>query len=320
MKVLVTGAAGFIGSHVVDRLLARGDEVVGLDNFDPYYSAEEKKRNLWNALSSEHFRLVEADVADPSALTTALLPYFFDAVVHLAAKVGIRTSFDDPLGFSHTNVLGTHAVLELARAKGARTFIFGSSSSVYGDAAPVPFLESEPAPEPISPYAATKRAGELLCEAHQRIHGGSVLCLRFFSVYGPRQRPDLAIRKFSTLIAAGQPVVVFGDGTTERDYTWIGDIVNGVLAAVDRGARGKEEFQIINLGAGRATKLLRLVELIGEALGRTPDIVKLPPQRGDVGRTLADLAKARRLLSYEPMVSIELGIPRMIRPAGSVSP
>src|ERR1051326_7681119 len=172
MRVLVTGAAGFIGSTLTDRLLARGDDVVGVDDFDLYYPVEEKKQNLLDALTNDRFRLVQADVANPAALNAALLPYSFDAVVHLAAKVGVRSSFDHPLGDFHTHLLGTHAVLELARAKGAGTIIFASSSSVYGNSAELPFRESEPAPEPISPYAATKRAGELLCEAHQRMHGG----------------------------------------------------------------------------------------------------------------------------------------------------
>jgi UDP-glucuronate 4-epimerase len=310
--VAVTGAAGFIGSHVVERLLDRGDTVLGLDNFDPFYAPQEKRANLTRASGSPRFRLTEVDVADGAALRAALdaYPLPLDAVVHLAAKAGVRPSIADPVGYARTNVLGTQALLSEAHGRGIRRFVFASSSSVYGNTAAVPFSESAAAADPVSPYAATKRAGELLCRAHQHLYGGSVLCLRLFTVYGPRQRPDLAIRKFATLMSAGKPIPLFGQGFSERDYTWIDDIVDGAVAALDRTARTPREFEIVNLGGSRATDLRRLVQLLSDALGVRPVIEQLPPQPGDVERTWADISKAEALLGYRPAVPIEEGIQR----------
>jgi UDP-glucuronate 4-epimerase len=311
-RILVTGAAGFIGSHLVERLLARGDEVVGVDNFDPFYSPEEKRRNLSVALANPGFRLVEADCAELSALETALDGESFDVVVHLAAKAGVRPSILDPLGYARANLTGTQAVLELARRRGVSRFVFASSSSVYGNNPKVPFAEDDPVERPISPYAATKRAGELLCHTYHHLHGMGVIALRFFTVYGPRQRPDLAIRKFTTLMLRDEPIPFFGDGSTERDYTWIDDILQGVVAAIDRTARVPGEYAIINLGESRTTSLARLVELIGEALGIEPRLERLPLQPGDVRRTFADVSRARNLLGYEPTTPVEVGIPRFV--------
>jgi UDP-glucuronate 4-epimerase len=312
MHVGVTGAAGFIGSHVVERLLERGDSVLGIDNFDPFYSPEEKRANLERATASPRFRLAEVDVAEGAALGATLdaHPYPLDALVHLAAKAGVRPSIADPVGYVRANILGTQTLLGEAQRRGIRRIVFGSSSSVYGNSATVPFSESAAAVQPVSPYAATKRAGELLCVAHHHLYGGSVLCLRFFTVYGPRQRPDLAIRKFATLMTAGKPIPLFGEGGTERDYTWIDDIVNGVVAALDRSARMPREFEIVNLGGNRATSLLRLVQLLSDALGVRPTVERLPPQPGDVDRTWADISKAHQLLGYRPAVAIEEGIQR----------
>lgn len=312
MRTLVTGAAGFIGSHLVERLLARGDQVVGVDNFDPFYSPVEKRTNLAMACASERFQLVEADVCDGEAILAAVDHDPPDAIVHLAAKAGVRPSIADPSGYVRANVVATQAVLDLARRLTVRRVVFGSSSSVYGNAAKVPFAEDESAVEPISPYAATKRAAELLCAVHHQLYGGSMLCLRFFTVYGPRQRPDLAIRKFCTLMAQGRPIQMFGDGTMARDYTWIEDILVGVLAATDRGAVVPDEYQVINLGGSRTTDLRRLVGLLAEALGVTPVVEHLPPQPGDVVCTWADVSKARRLLDYRPGTSIQEGIPRFV--------
>jgi UDP-glucuronate 4-epimerase len=253
MHVGVTGAAGFIGSHVVERLLERGDSVLGVDNFDPFYSPQEKRANLARAVASPRFRLAEMDVADGAGLRAALdaHPHPLEAFIHLAAKAGVRPSIADPVGYARANVLGTQALLGEAQRRGIRRIVFASSSSVYGNSTAVPFSETASAVDPVSPYAATKRAGELLCVAHQHLHGGSVLCLRFFTVYGPRQRPDLAIRKFATLMTAGQAIPLFGAGSTERDYTWIDDIVEGVVAALDRSARTPEELDRERGGAAR---------------------------------------------------------------------
>jgi UDP-glucuronate 4-epimerase len=233
-SILLTGAAGFIGSHVAERLLAAGASVVGVDNFDPFYDPAEKRANLEPSLAHDAYAFIEADCADPASLESKLdaLPGGgrFDVVVHLAAKAGVRPSIEDPGGYVRANLVATQAMLDLARRRGIDRFVFGSSSSVYGNNEKVPFSEADPVDRPISPYAATKRAGELLCHSHHHLYGTAVHCLRFFTVYGPRQRPDLAIRKFATLMLRGQEIPMFGDGTTERDYTWVDDIVAGVEA------------------------------------------------------------------------------------------
>ena len=309
-RVLLTGAAGFIGSHLAERLLARGDTVIGVDNFDPFYDPAEKRRNLTTATRDDKFALVEADCADLDAVEAALEGRDFDVVVHLAAKAGVRPSIEQPMAYARANLTGTQAMLELARRRGVGRFVFGSSSSVYGNNPKVPFSEADPVDHPISPYAATKRAGELLCHAYHHLYGTGVIALRFFTVYGPRQRPDLAIRKFGTLMLRGEEIPMFGDGTTERDYTWVDDILDGVVAAMDRTAAVPGEFRIINLGESRTTELHRLIALIGDALDVEPRIRRLPPQPGDVERTFADVALARALLGYDPSTPVEVGIPR----------
>jgi UDP-glucuronate 4-epimerase len=312
-RILVTGAAGFIGSHLVERLLARGDEVVGIDNFDPFYSPEEKRRNLLDAGRNPGFRLVEADCADGAALEAALGDARFAAIVHLAAKAGVRPSIEQPAAYTRANIVATQTMLELARRRGIERFVFGSSSSVYGNTERAPFSEQDAADRPISPYAATKRAGELLCHTYHHLYGTGVVALRFFTVYGPRQRPDLAIRKFATLMLAGQPVPMFGDGTMERDYTWIDDILQGVLAALDLTREQPGGYEIINLGESRTTTVLRLIELLARALGTEPSIERRPLQPGDVQRTCADVSRARQRLGYRPGTSIEDGIPRFVQ-------
>jgi UDP-glucuronate 4-epimerase len=313
-SVLLTGAAGFIGSHVAERLLAAGASVVGVDNFDPFYDPAEKRANLGTALTDPSFRFVEADCADPASLDAGLdrLPgdVRFDVVVHLAAKAGVRPSIEDPGGYVRANLVATQVLLDVARRRGIGRFVFGSSSSVYGNNRKVPFSEGDPVDRPISPYAATKRAGELLCHAHHHLYGTAVHALRFFTVYGPRQRPDLAIRKFATLMLHGEEIPMFGDGSTERDYTWVDDIVDGVAASVRRTAAEPGEFQVINLGGNQTTPLARLIELMGGALGIEPRVRRLPLQPGDVERTFADVSRAGELLGYRPAVPIEEGIPR----------
>ena len=314
MKVIVTGAAGFIGSHLVDRLLARGDRVVGVDSFDTFYDPAIKRRNLEGALAGGGFALAEADIRDLQAMGDAVRRAGgegADAIVHLAARAGVRPSIAQPALYADVNVNGTVQVLELARALGVRRFVFGSSSSVYGNAPRVPFSESDPVDAPISPYAATKRAGELICHTYRHLHGLSIACLRFFTVYGPRQRPDLAIHSFARRMAAGEPVPLFGDGSSQRDYTYVDDIVDGIEGAL-AFTEGEPRFEIFNLGESRTTTLRRLVELLSGALGVEPRIEWKPPQPGDVERTFADVSRARRVLGYAPRVPVEDGIPRFV--------
>ena len=309
MKVIVTGGAGFIGSHLCTRLLERGDEVVAVDSFDAFYDPAVKRANVRALAQSHRFRLVEGDVRDPAALAAAGAA---DVVVHLAARAGVRPSIEQPLLYSQVNLDGTTAVLEHARAAGIRRFVFGSSSSVYGNAARVPFRETDPVDHPLSPYAATKRAGELLCHTYHHLFGLSVVCLRFFTVYGPRQRPDLAIHKFGRLMLEGKPVPMFGDGSTERDYTYVDDIVQGIEGAVAFTGRDEPAFEIVNLGESRTTSLARLIELLGSALGVEPEVQRHPAQPGDVARTFADVTRARELLGYRPTTAVEEGIPRFV--------
>jgi len=310
-RVLVTGAAGFIGSHVAERLVARGDEVVGLDNFDAFYPRAVKEANVAALCRGPRFRLVEGDIRDATVVADLVTPE--TVTVHLAARAGVRPSLEEPAVYASVNIEGTAVLLEAARRAGARRFVFGSSSSVYGDTAPVPFSEEWPALLPISPYAATKRAGELLCATFVQLYGLRVIALRFFTVYGPRQRPDLAIHKFTRLIAAGRAVPFFGDGASERDYTYIDDIVAGVLAAVDWTAAPESALEIVNLGESRTTRLDALVALIARAVGREARLERLPAQPGDVRRTCADVRKAARILGYRPATTVEDGIPRFVR-------
>jgi UDP-glucuronate 4-epimerase len=312
-RVLLTGAAGFIGSLLAERLLEAGATVIGVDNFDPFYDPAEKRRNLATALRHPRFRLLELDCADLPALEAALDDTDFDVVVHLAAKAGVRPSIQDPVSYMRANVVATQALLELARRRDVGRFVFGSSSSVYGNTGQVPFSETQPVDRPISPYAASKRACELLCHTHHHLYGMGVLSLRFFTVYGPRQRPDLAIRKFATLMLRGEPIPMFGDGATERDYTWVDDILDGVTAAIDRTRTVPGELELINLGGSRTTSLARLIQLIGDALDVEPTIQRLPMQPGDVVRTWADVSRAEEILGYRPSTPIEEGIPRFAR-------
>jgi len=310
-RVLVTGAAGFLGSHVADALVARGEDVIGLDNFDAFYPRAVKEQNLAGLKAHSRFRFVEGDIRDGATVRGLLAPG--DVVIHLAAKAGVRPSLEDPQGYVSTNVDGTTSMLNAAQAAGVKAFILAGSSSVYGDSAPAPFREDFPALDPISPYAATKRACELITSTFVHLYGMRAISLRFFTVYGARQRPDLAIHKFTRLIASGQTVPMFGDGSMERDHTYIDDIVQGVLAARDWVASGGAAFEIVNLGESATTRLDRLIELIGAALGKTPVIERRPMQPGDVQRTNADIGKARALLGYQPATKVEDGIPKFVR-------
>jgi len=313
-RILVTGAAGFIGSHVCEALLARGDEVIGLDNFDPFYARPVKERNLEGLRRTAGFRFVEADIVRDGLPLDGV-----SVMLHLAARPGVRPSLEDPASYSETNVTGTVRVFEAVRRAGIRRIVFGSSSSVYGDATPAPFAEDAPAAWPISPYAASKRAGELMAQAFAHLYGLQIACLRFFTVYGPRQRPDLAIHRFTRLIAAGQPVRMHGDGSSERDYTYITDCVDGVLSAVEwtgrprPGAGAGGVAEAINIGGGERVRLDRLIDLIGRTLRRDVRIERHGDQPGDVRLTAADLRRAERELGYRPTVGIEEGIRQFVR-------
>jgi len=312
MRILVTGAAGFIGSCLVDRLLEGGHEVVGVDDLDPFYSPELKRFYLADALARPGFRLMEGDIREPETWERAS-GISFDAVVHLAALAGVRPSIQDPVRYQEVNVGGTQRALEFARRRGIRRFLFASSSSVYGDRGEAPFSEDDRVEEPISPYAATKRAGELLCHTYHHLFDLDVLCLRFFTVYGPRQRPDLAIHKFARLVARGEPIPRYGDGSSRRDYTYVDDVLQGVLGALDYLGRNEDVYEIVNLGESETVRLSRLIELIGEAMGTEPEVRALPEQPGDVRQTFADVSKARRLLGYEPTTPIGEGIERFVK-------
>ncbi|MBP9199341.1 MAG: NAD-dependent epimerase/dehydratase family protein [Gemmatimonadales bacterium] len=309
-RVLLTGAAGFIGSHLAEHLLRRGDEVVGIDNFDPFYPRAVKERNLATARAMRGFQFQERDLLDTAALGALLTPA--TVVVHLAAKAGVRPSLEDPAGYVRANIAGTQSLVDAARAAGVTRFVFGSSSSVYGDDTPAPFREDAAAIHPISPYAATKRAGELLLEALAPHAGLRVASLRFFTVYGPRQRPDLAIHKFTGRLARGEAITMFGEGTEARDYTYIDDIVAGVLAAVDWTATAPVGVEPFNLGGNEAVPLRRMIETIAGALGVTPRIERAPRQPGDVLLTSADLAKSARVLGYHPATPFPEGIRRFV--------
>jgi UDP-glucuronate 4-epimerase len=314
MELFVTGAAGFIGSHLVERLVARGDRVTGFDNFDGFYPRAVKERNLAGLRRNPAFRLVEGDLTDPHDISAALdAAGRVDGVVHLAALAGVRPSIRNPQRYWAVNVTGTIHLLSACRGRGINRFVFGSSSSVYGRDSQVPFCEADSCSRPLSPYAATKRAGELLAFTEHHLNGLSITCLRFFTVYGPRQRPDLAIHKFTKLIASDQPVELFGDGSSSRDYTWIDDILDGVLAAIEQQARSPAPaFHIYNLGGARPTSLKHLVGRIAAALGKPARIDWQPEQPGDMPHTLADLELSQRDLGYAPKVSIEQGIPRFV--------
>lgn len=309
-KILVTGGAGFIGSHLVERLLADGRaRVTVVDNFNDFYAPQIKRANVAAYVGRNDFDLIEADISDAQAMCGIFSRGRFNTVVHLAARAGVRPSLIDPLAYEETNVRGTYSLLEAARRYGTEQFIFGSSSSVYGINALVPFAEEDPVTQPISPYAATKIAGEAACQAYGHLYGMRVVCLRFFTVYGARQRPDLAIHKFARLIAEGRPVPMFGDGSSRRDYTYVDDIISGVMAAIDYR---ESQFEIINLGESQTVELRYLIELIGQALGKPTIIDRRPLQPGDVPITYADISKARCLLGYAPQTCIETGIGKFI--------
>ena len=300
---LITGAAGFIGSHLTAALVRDGWDVTGLDNFDPFYDRAIKDANV-DALDASRFKLVEADIRQPETWP-ADLRRRFDVIVHLAARAGVRPSIEDPVGYQQTNVVGTQNMLELARTFGTSQFVFASSSSVYGVNPRVPWSEEDHVLEPISPYASTKVSGELLGHVYAKLFGIRFVALRFFTVYGPRQRPDLAIHKFARLMLAGKPIPFFGDGSTRRDYTFIDDIVTGIRGAIDYD---KTPYEVINLGNNQTVSLQEMVEGLEAALGTKAVLQRLPEQPGDVPQTWASVEKAQRLLHYRPTTSYGEGV------------
>jgi UDP-glucuronate 4-epimerase len=312
-RILVTGAAGFIGSHLCDRLLERGHRVWGLDNFDNFYPPETKRQNLAPALRHPAMRLVEGDIRDGVLLDGLLSDIPFDAVVHLAARPGVRPSIEDPNLCFDVNVTGTLSLLEAMRRWGPERLVFGSSSSVYGEREDAPFAEETAGDRPISPYATSKRTGEMLCYTHHHLYDLSVLCLRFFTVFGPRQRPDLAIHKFARLMAAGEPLPLYGDGSSSRDYTFVDDVVEGIrlgLGWLERESREAPAYDVVNVGRSDPVTLSELVRRLARALEIEPLITHMPEQPGDVSLTCASDRRVRELLGYAPEVDLDEGLRR----------
>ena len=309
MKVLVTGGAGFIGSHLVERLLAEGHGVVSLDNFDDFYAPALKRWNLVGAIKTPAFKLVEGDLRDEALLGRIFEQEKIDWVAHLAARAGVRPSLENPALYADVNIRGTVCLLEACRQHGVRRFLFASSSSVYGNSSRVPFSEDDPVNHPISPYAATKKAGELLCHTYHHLYGMDIACLRYFTVYGPRQRPEMAIHHFTRSIFEGRKISLFGDGSSRRDYTYIEDIIEGTLGAFSR----EHGFQIYNLGESQTISLSDLIREIEGQAGKKAVLEYLPEQPGDVRQTCADIRKARGMLGYNPRTRVQEGLARFVQ-------
>ena len=306
--ILVTGVAGFIGSHLTERLLAEGNQVIGLDNFDPFYEKSIKERNLQSASASDDFIFYEADLLDPISLDQIFEVNEIDVIVHLAAKAGVRPSIEDPVGYQKVNNEGTVNLLEQCRIHDVKKFVFASSSSVYGNNKKVPFSETDSVDFPISPYAATKKAGELICYNYHHLYDINVFALRFFTVYGPRQRPEMAIHKFTRMIDSGEEIPVYGNGKPERDFTYIEDIIQGVCAAIEKVSG----YEIINLGESDTISVNNLIRLIEKHLGKKARKNMMPMQPGDVDKTFADISRARELLAYNPATDIDTGIQQFV--------
>jgi UDP-glucuronate 4-epimerase len=307
-RILVTGAAGFIGSHLSERLLERGDAVLGLDNFNDFYDPAIKRRHASQLGKHSEFDLLEGDIRDRELVDRVFREEGLTSVIHLAAMAGVRPSLEDPAHYHDVNCTGTAVLLDAAQRNGIKRFVFGSSSSVYGGNERVPFHEDDDVSGPVSPYAATKRANELTCSTFATLYGMDIACLRFFTVYGPRQRPEMAIHKFVRLLESGQPLPVFGDGTSERDYTYVEDILDGIVKAHDKSTG----FRIYNLGESSTISLRDLVAAIGRATGKEPRVDWQPAQPGDVPRTFADVTRAKAELGYDPRVDLEQGLSRFV--------
>ena len=306
-RFIITGACGFIGSHLTKALIARGDHVIGIDNFDPFYDRKLKLANIAD-IDSSSFELIECDIRNSLEISEIFKRNKVDSVFHIAALAGVRPSIEDPARYASVNIDGLVSVLEAARNVNCKRFIFASSSSVYGDNKKVPFAETDPVDEPISPYAATKRSGELICHAYSKVFGLSIACLRFFTVFGPAQRPDLAISKFMNMISAEQTIPMFGDGSTSRDYTYIDDIIQGVLAANDFILSTKNKCRIFNLGGSQPITLKEMIDKVAKVVGKPAKIEQLPMQTGDVIQTFADLSRSKAELGFQPQTSFDEGL------------
>ncbi len=309
MIFLVTGGAGFIGSYLVERLLAEGNRVIGLDNFDNFYDPALKRRNLTRALQNPKFRLVEGDLRDEGILEKVFREEKIEIVAHLAARAGVRPSIQNPLLYADVNIRGTLNLLEACKKHGVRRLVFASSSSVYGNNPKIPFAEDDPVDNPISPYAATKKAGELICYTYHHLYGIDVACLRYFTVYGPRQRPEMAIHQFTRLIHQGKKVALFGDGSSRRDYTYIDDAIAGTMGALTK----EHGYEIYNIGESQTISLSELIQAIEQRVGKRALVEYLPAQPGDVERTYADIRKASERLGYRPQTKIQEGLDHFVR-------
>lgn len=309
---LITGGAGFIGSTLAEKLLEQGFNVIVVDNFCDFYDPKIKERNIKKCLENENYKLYRTDIRNKEELSKVFIENKIDAVIHLAAMAGVRPSIEDPILYQEVNGIGTQNILECAKKNNVNKLVMASSSSVYGNCKEVPFKEDFVVDYAISPYAATKKSNEVMAHVYHHLYNMNIIMLRFFTVYGPKQRPDLAINKFTKLMLDSKKIPMFGDGTTSRDYTYVDDIVNGIIKSLEYVENNNKVYEIINLGNSNPTSLKEMINTIGEVLGVTPDIEQLPMQPGDVERTYADISKAKRLLGYEPKTSFKEGIQKFV--------
>ena len=310
---LITGAAGFIGSHLADKLLNEGNKVIVVDNFCDFYNPEIKENNVKHNLSNPNYKLYRADIRDRNELAKVFNENKIDVVIHLAAMAGVRPSIDNPIYYQEVNCMGTQNILEEMKAHNAKNLVMASSSSVYGNCKEVPFKENMIVDFAISPYAATKKANEVMTHVYHKLFDFNVIMLRFFTVFGPRQRPDLAINKFTRLMLNNEPIPMFGDGTTSRDYTYIDDIVDGIIRSCNYVENNNDVYEILNLGNSSPVSLKEMINTIAEVLNKTPNIQELPMQPGDVERTFADISKAKKLIGYNPKTSFKNGIENFVK-------
>ena len=310
---LITGAAGFIGSHLADKLLNEGNKVIVVDNFCDFYNPEIKENNVKHNLSNPNYKLYRADIRDRNELAKVFNENKIDVVIHLAAMAGVRPSIDNPIYYQEVNCVGTQNILEKMKLHNIKKLVMASSSSVYGNCKEVPFKENMIVDFAISPYAATKKANEVMTHVYHKLFDFNVIMLRFFTVFGPRQRPDLAINKFTRLMLNDEPIPMFGDGTTSRDYTYIDDIVDGIIKSCNYVENNKDVYEILNLGNSSPVSLKEMINTIADVLGKTPNIQELPMQPGDVERTFADISKAKKLIGYNPKTSFKEGIENFVK-------